>query len=193
MIKSKSLIFCASAGGKRREEHEGAGSSPPKPVTRRPTGAGAVSRHAARAPAAPPEPAPLDGSDLDISESLPHDGPVSPEPSGPLAGPAPASPVTDIYAVVRKKKTHQQQVTKKPFDNMAEQCIPRSPVNIPLIKISQTESVERAERGPPQRQPAIVDDAPRRLPRQVFHRASLRLITSLSDQWTFIGSPRTRR
>lgn len=152
------LYFCGSRlkGGAGGEEHERAGAtrarpSPPKPVTRPPRSA-ALSRHAAAAPEPEPEAAVDASSDLDVSESLPRDGPASPEAAA-------ASPPA-VYAVVRKKR--------QPGRTMAESCVPRSPVSIPLIKISQTESVERAERAPPQRQPAVADDAPRRLPRQVL-------------------------
>jgi hypothetical protein len=110
-------------------------------------------------------------SDLDISDSLPHDSPVlngraagHHQPPLPAAA-VPASPPhhQPVYAsVVKKKKkpnsninspprvdqqvaSHQQD--QEPPNKMTD--APRSPAKIPLIRISQTESVERAERNPP--------------------------------------------
>ncbi|XP_046454543.1 transmembrane channel-like protein [Daphnia pulex] len=111
-------------------------------------------------------------SDLDISDSLPHDSPVlngraAGHHQPPLPGAAvPASPPhhQPVYAsVVKKKKKPNNNINspprvdqqlashqpdqQEPLNKMTD--APRSPAKIPLIRISQTESVERAERNPP--------------------------------------------
>ena len=114
----------------------------------------------------------VDGSDLDISDSLPHDSPVlNGRPSGNLTGRpsssitvepiAPASPPHQpVYAsVVKKKKKPSSPPTRVKLTNQQQQQqqqtsqtmtdAPRSPARIPLIRISQTESVERADKNPP--------------------------------------------
>lgn len=101
----------------------------------------------------------VDGSDLDISDSLPHDSPVLSGPAG-RPPPVPASPPHQpVYAsVVKKKKKPSpprvEPTTATQFEpiaghNKTMTDAPRSPAKIPLIRISQTESVERAERNPP--------------------------------------------
>lgn len=111
-------------------------------------------------------------SDLDISDSLPHDSPVlngrgtgHRPPPLPAAAAVPASPPhhQPVYASVVKKKKKPNNITnspprvdqqvashqpdQEPPNKMTD--APRSPAKIPLIRISQTESVERAERNPP--------------------------------------------
>ena len=116
----------------------------------------------------------VDGSDLDISDSLPHDSPVlNGRPSGNLTG-RPSSSITvepivpaspphqPVYAsVVKKKKKPSSPPTRVKLTNQQQQQqqqqqtsqtmtdAPRSPARIPLIRISQTESVERADKNPP--------------------------------------------
>lgn len=135
-----------------------------------------------------PHPAPAavaevyDGSDLDISDSLPNDN-CSPILNG-------AGGVTDVAAVNNKDSPSKQQIyavikKKKPKNKPEDLVIvnpsnqskprlppkpaargvaagassmaatsepvappPRSPANIPLIRISKTESVEQSERNP---------------------------------------------
>nr|SVE74005.1 EOG090X00E0 [Daphnia barbata] len=103
-----------------------------------------------------------DGSDLDISDSLPHDSPVL--SGGQAAAAAAASPPHQpVYAsVVKKKKEpisspprvaakpNRTTTTTTPRGGVAATMTeaPRSPARIPLIRISQTESVERAEKNP---------------------------------------------
>lgn len=164
MISDGDLFTCAT-GGTRKDGEHGAGSW--RPAAERV--AGRAARGASRPPAPAPDAsdtAPDASSDVDVSESLPHDGPSPALPSPPA-----------VYAVVKKSAPAMAQ---QPLSSIP----PRSPANIPLIRISQTESVERAERAPPQRQPAIVDDAPpRRLPRQVTRRSSrsrFRIVSGLT-------------
>nr|SVE90331.1 EOG090X00E0 [Daphnia sinensis] len=112
-----------------------------------------------------------DGSDLDISGSLPRDSPAL-NGRGPAAGRAveqtaspPPPPPQPVYAsVVKKKKkkssTSPPRVGAKPSRTSIVQSTaaqpaastmtetPRSPARIPLIRISQTESVEQAEKNP---------------------------------------------
>nr|SVE74944.1 EOG090X00E0 [Daphnia dolichocephala] len=98
-----------------------------------------------------------DGSDLDISDSLPQDSPVLSAPAGPSVQQTASPPHQPVYAsVVKKKKepiSSPPRVGAKPnrttipkSGTMTE--APRSPARIPLIRISQTESVEHAEKNP---------------------------------------------
>lgn len=149
-------------------------SSPPQPpvtagrsVGRQGPTAGAVEAKALCAKTGPAvELFGCDGSDLDISDSLPNDN-CSPVLTG--RGPGPAAVVASsaespphhqpVYAVIKKKKKKKKSDTSPPLPsqrlvsaakpsssrNMTE--APRSPARIPLIRISQTESVEQAEKN----------------------------------------------
>lgn len=103
-----------------------------------------------------------DGSDLDISDSLPRDSPAlnGRGPAGRLVERRASPPPQPVYASVVKKKKKKPssasppRIAAKPSrtiagqprgDTMAE--APRSPARIPLIRISQTESVEQAEKN----------------------------------------------
>nr|SVE90960.1 EOG090X00E0 [Daphnia sinensis] len=112
-----------------------------------------------------------DGSDLDISDSLPRDSPAL-NSRGPAAGrpvkqtASPPPPPQPVYASVVKKKKKKSSISPprvgaKPSRTSIVQSTaaqpaastmteaPRSPARIPLIRISQTESVEQAEKNPP--------------------------------------------
>jgi hypothetical protein len=113
----------------------------------------------------------VDGSDLDISDSLPQDSPVLNGRGLPAAGrlsrtiepvlPASSPPHQPVYASVVKKKKKPSNTSPPPPRvkstnqqdpaalNKTMTDAPRSPAKIPLIRISQTESVERAEKNPP--------------------------------------------
>lgn len=131
----------------------------------RPTG-----RKASAGPEARAEPVVgyTDGSDLDISDSLPRDSPAL-NGRGPAAGrpvePSASPPAQPVYASVVKKTKKKsssspprvgakpsrtsigQSTAVQPTGNTMTEA-PRSPARIPLIRISQTESVEQAEKNP---------------------------------------------
>lgn len=145
--------------------------SPPHPAS----GAVTVRRSAKTAPVAikirPARPAlsdvvACDGSDLDISDSLPQDehspvlsGLPRTQVAGPVSPPQPKDKQQPVYAVVKKKKpktsgedtvtgstrigNQTSRTQQHQADGMTE--APRSPGKIPLIRISQTESVEQAD------------------------------------------------
>ncbi len=107
---------------------------------------------------------------MDISDSLPNDN-CSPVLVGDHPTSIPPHPNKDqqpVYAVVKKKKdpskakeeTVKPRIAPKPA--RLQQGImtdpPRSPINIPLIRISQTESVEKAEKNPPPSPPVVVKE-----------------------------------
>lgn len=104
-----------------------------------------------------------DGSDLDISDSLPHDNcsPVLvPRTAQHPVSPPQQQKAQPVYAVVKKKKNKKCEDTSAPVAapkthsrNMTD--APRSPGKIPLIRISQTESVEQADKNAP-----LLDDPP---------------------------------
>nr|SVE73376.1 EOG090X00E0 [Daphnia atkinsoni] len=105
-----------------------------------------------------------DASDLDISDSLPRDSPAlngRGRATGHRVERRASPPPQPVYAsVVKKKKkkptsTSPPRVGTKPSRTLAGQSTgdtmaeaPRSPARIPLIRISQTESVEQAEKNP---------------------------------------------
>lgn len=108
----------------------------------------------------------FDGSDLDVSDSLPNDN-CSPILTGSGRPPKAASTNSaqseqPVYAVVKKKKPNKAKeetvpavkprVAPKPARLQQQPAMadpPRSPINIPLIRISQTESVEKADKSLP--------------------------------------------
>jgi hypothetical protein len=56
----------------------------------------------------------------------------------------PSSPPTRVKLTNQQQQQQQQQQTSQTMTDA-----PRSPARIPLIRISQTESVERADKNPP--------------------------------------------
>nr|SVE78053.1 EOG090X00E0 [Daphnia lumholtzi] len=134
------------------------------------TNTGPTDRKASAAPEARADPVVgyTDGSDLDISDSLPRDSPAL-NGRGRAAGrpveQSASPPPQPVYASVVKKKKKKssispprvgvkpsrtsiaQSTTVQPAANTMTEA-PRSPARIPLIRISQTESVEQAEKNP---------------------------------------------
>lgn len=148
-------------GGVERQQRAGPAIqiSPPHPTTT------AVGRSARARPVAPQNrsvrpAAPAadvvacDGSDLDISDSLPQDenSPVlGPRTAGPASPPQPKA--QPVYAVVKKKKKPTNEdstrigakASSRTHQHPDMTDSPRSPAKIPLIRISQTESLEQAD------------------------------------------------
>ena len=171
-----SSILGGTAGQKETEKRQRAGSNQQ----------GTRQRQPHPAPAAVAEV--YDGSDLDISDSLPNDNcsPILNATGGVTDVAATASVDKDspskqqqqIYAVIKKKKpknkpedlvivnpsTNQQSAKPRLPPKPAARGVaagassmatsepvappPRSPANIPLIRISKTESVEQSDRNP---------------------------------------------
>nr|CAG4650713.1 EOG090X00E0 [Simocephalus serrulatus]SVE94060.1 EOG090X00E0 [Simocephalus serrulatus] len=112
-----------------------------------------------------------DGSDLDISDSLPQDenSPVlsgGPRTVRSASPPAIQPKVQPVYAVVKKKKKPKSEDISPPPPRVGPKPsrtsqpvmtdAPRSPGKIPLIRISKTESVEQADKMALER----IDDPP---------------------------------
>ena len=169
--------FAGGAGG-RVVEQQRAGPTVPPPQPTAGRQVGPVEAKTSR-PAALAELVGCDGSDLDISDSLPNDNcsPVLTTGRGvEHSSPPQHQPV--IYAVVKKKekkKTSPPRVvvasSKPPASNNNMTEAPRSPGRIPLIRISQTESVEQADKNAP-----ILDDPP--ITKQVKLRTCYSLIAN---------------
>lgn len=155
------------------ERHQRAGPtiqvSPPHPTTAvtvgRPGGSGRVASKdppvSSKACPALAELVGCDGSDLDISDSLPPDenSPVlsgGPRTFRPASPPATQPKVQPVYAVVKKKKKPKSEDISPPPPRVGPKPsrtsqpvmtdAPRSPGKIPLIRISKTESVEQADK-----------------------------------------------
>lgn len=173
-----------STGGGERHQRAGPAIqvSPPHPTTAATTSGGRFGNGVASKEGVATKIRPTladlvgcDGSDLDISDSLPQDenSPVlsgGPRTIRSASPPAIQPKVQPVYAVVKKKKKPKSEDISPPPPRVATKPsrtsqpvmtdAPRSPGKIPLIRISKTESVEQADKMALER---IDDPAPKQV------------------------------